>query len=47
MKSRYQQRLARRRRAEKLESLLGAGMVAILLTGFAVVWGIIFAGEFL
>ena len=45
--SHYQERLAQRRRAEKMESLLGAGMVAILLTGFAVVWAIIFAGEFL
>ena len=45
--SHYQERLAQRRRAEKLESLLGAGMVAILLTGFAVVWAVIFMEVYL
>jgi hypothetical protein len=45
--SRHAERMARRKRAERMEALLDAGMVALLLVGFTVCWLIVFAGEFL
>lgn len=45
--SRHAERMARRKRAERMEALLDAGIVALLLVGFTVCWMIILTEAYL